>query len=321
MATTRTFHDIAIVVCSRGREDLLTRLLDDIDDGFAPALAAGGLSVCTFVYAQAYRAPFLDGLRQRFAAPLASGRLIIVEAAAPHSRIGDVFATATAILHARVDYRLAITMDDDSRYRAAPDIDANLRQAAHDFLDGEARAFSIKLGQARTLEYTPFVDPEGPIMPFKEKMLWLNRSVMEQALDWPAFATLDVGEDAVLAALAWRGGAERCFGVFGIASFLHLAFEADEEGAAPSLAGGYGELVAFVEGRDHDPELGKYGKAFRGGVVPFSVMPDIFVGPDHPHHTISGIRPEALARYGVGRASAPDAVLASAATQSSPGSP
>jgi hypothetical protein len=314
-------RDIAIFVCSRGREDLLTQLLDDIDKGFAPALEAGGLSVCTFVYALAYRPSFLDSLRQRFAASLASGRLIIAEAAAPHSRIGDVFATAAAILHARVDYRLAITMDDDSVYRAAPDIDANLRQAARDFLDRGDRAFSIKLGPARKLEYAPFIDPAGPIMPFKEKMLWVSRPVMEEALAWPAFADLDVGEDVVLAAIAWRGGAERCFGVFGIATFLHLAFETDERADAAPMTGGYGELVGYVEGGPAVDDLGKYGKAFRGGIVPFSIMPEIFVGPEHPHHTISGIRPEAVARYGVGRVSAPDAVIASTATQSSPGLP
>lgn len=314
-------RDIAIFVCSRGREDLLTQLLDDIDNGFAPALETGGSSVCAFVYAQAYRPSFLDSLRQRFASSLASGRLIIAEATAPHTRIGDVFATAAAILHAGVDYRLAITMDDDSVYRAAPDIDANLRQAARDFLDRGDRAFSIKLGPARTLEYAPFIDPAGPIMPFKEKMLWVSRSVMEEALAWPAFADLDVGEDVVLAAIAWRGGAERCFGAFGIATFLHLAFETNETAPALAPGGGYGELVGYVEGSDHDPELGKYGKAFRGGIVPFTVMPEIFVGPEHPHHTISGIRPEALARYGVGRVSAPDAVIASTATQSSPSLP
>jgi hypothetical protein len=293
-------RDIAIFVCSRGREDLLTQLLDDIDKGFAPALEAGGLSVCTFVYAQAYRPSFLVSLRQRFAASLASGRLIIAEAAAPHTRIGDVFATAAAILHAGVDYRLAMTMDDDSVYRAAPDIDANLRQSARDFIDRGDRAFSIKLGPARKLEYAPFIDPAGPIMPFKEKMLWVSRAVMEEALVWPAFADLDVGEDVVLAAIAWRGGAGRCFGVFGIATFLHLAFETNERADAAPMTGGYGELVGYVEGEPAVDDLGKYGKAFRGGIVPFSIMPEIFVGPEHPHHTISGIRPEAVARYGVG---------------------
>lgn len=295
-------RDIAIFICSRNREHLLTRLLDDIESGFAPALEAGGFSVCTFVYAQAYGGACLDELRQRFAASIASGRLIIAEPATSHTRIGDVFASALATLHALVDYRLAISMDDDSLYRAMPDIDANLRQAAHDFIGRDARAFSIKLGPARTLDYWPFIDPEGPIMPFKEKMLWLSRGVMEEALAWPRFADLDVGEDVVLAAIAWRGGASRCFGVYGIATFLHLAFEADDASAGQSLGGGYGELVGFVEGRDHDPELGKYGKAFRGGVVPHSVMPEIFVGPEHPHHTISGIQPEAVSRYGTGEA-------------------
>ena len=318
MCTTPHFsRDIAIFICSRNREELLTRLLDDIERGFAPALEAGGFSVCTFVYAQAYRRACLDRLKQRFALSIASGRLIITEPNAPHTRIGDVFAVAAATLHARVDYRLAITMDDDSLYRAAPDIDANLRQAAHDFMSRDARAFSIKLGQSRTLEYWPFVDPDGPIMPFKEKMLWLSHGVMEEALAWPRFADLDVGEDVVLAAIAWRGGASQCFGVYGMATFLHLAFEADGELAATPIDGGYGELVGYVEAGDPEPDMGKYGKAFRGGIVPFSVMPEIFVGPEHPHHTISGIRPEAVVQYG--SIHTPNVVIASAVKQSSQG--
>ena len=62
--TLRMKRDIAIVICSRGREDYLTRLLDDIDRAFAPALEAGGLSVCTFVYAQNYARSYLDALGQ-----------------------------------------------------------------------------------------------------------------------------------------------------------------------------------------------------------------------------------------------------------------
>lgn len=293
-------RDIAIVICSRGREELLARLLDDIERDFAPALEAGGLSVCTFVYAQNYAGAFLEGLRAQFSGAIASGRLFLVEPERPHDRIGDVFASAIAALHARVTYRLAILMDDDSRYRGAPDIDANLRRAARDFLDHGDRAYSIKLGPSRSLEYWPFISLDGPIMPFKEKMLWVSHEVMAEALAWPAFADLYVGEDVVLAALAWRGGAERCFGVFGIANFLHLAFEMDGEAPAPAIRGGYGELVGYIEGQSPDDELGKYGAAFRGEIVPHSVMPEIFVGPDHPHHTISGIRPEAVMAYGTG---------------------
>lgn len=294
-------RDIAIFICSRGREDYLARLLDDIDRAFAPALEMGGMSVCTFVYAQNYARTFLDWLEQRFARSIETGRLIVVESQRTHSRIGEVFSTAVAHLHGRVDYRLAITMDDDSLYRPDPQIDANLRQIARAFLDRGDRAYSIKLGQARHVEFVPFLDPARAVMPFKEKMLWVSRDVMDEALAFPRFTDLSVGEDAVLAALAWRGGADRCFGVFGIANFLHLAFEPNGETVTPPIGGGYGELVDYVEGRDDDPELGKYGKAFRSGVVPFTVMPDIFVGPEHPDHTISGVRPEAVARYGIRR--------------------
>ncbi len=314
---THLSRDIAIVICSRGREEHLSRLLGDIESAFVPALAAAGLSACTFVYVQNYARAYLDGLRQRHAAAIAAGRLILAEPLQPHVRIGDVFASAIAALHARVTYRLAMLMDDDSLYRADAQVDANLRQAARDFLDHDDRAYSIKLGQSRSLEYCPFVDPHGPIMPFKEKMLWVSHAVMAEALGWPAFTELDVGEDVVLAALAWRGGADRCFGVFGIAGFLHIAFEPDGEPGAPPISGGYGELVAYVSEEDPDPAMGKYGAAFRGGIVPHSVMPEIFVGPEHLHHTISGIRPEAMALYGVKLTS--KAVIASEAKQSSLG--
>jgi hypothetical protein len=291
-------RDIAIVIYSRGREDLLKRLVDDMDRFYVPALEAGGTSACTFVYAQNYSRAYLDGLRRQFASAIAAGRLVLFEAERAHRCIGEVFTAAARALHARVDYRLAMLMDDDSLYRAEAVVDANLRAAARCFLDHDDRAYSIKLGQSRSLEYWPFIDPRGPIMPFKEKMLWVSRAVMEEALAFPGFAELSVGEDVVLAALAWRGGAEKCFGVFGIATFLHLGFEPDHEAEGAPIIGGYGELVGYDENRNPDLELGKYGEAFRSGIVPFTVMPGIFVGPEHPHHTISGIRPEAVELYG-----------------------
>jgi hypothetical protein len=291
-------RDIAIVICSRGREDYLTRLLDDMHRAFVPALKAAGLSATTFVYAQNYPRAYIEMLAQRFAGDIARGDLIIVEPSGPHYQIGYVVASAIAALHARLGYRLAMLMDDDSLYRGGAEIDANLGRAARDFLDRDARAYSIKLGQGRSLEYWPFIDAKGPVMPFKEKMLWVSRAVMDEAQAFEAFSTLSVGEDAVLAALAWRGGADRCFGVFGIASFLHLAFEPDEETPQGGIAGGYGALVGYVEGKDGDPELGKYAPAYRSGIVPHDVLPEIFVGPDHPHYYINGIRPEAVARYG-----------------------
>jgi hypothetical protein len=291
-------RDIAIVICSRGREDLLSRLLDDIDGAFAPAIEAGGLSLCTFVYAQNYPRAYLDALSQRFAAAIKQGKLILCEQTHTHSRIGDVFSSAIAALHARVEYRLAMLMDDDSLYRSEPQVDANLVQAAQDFLTHRDRAYSIKLGQSRTLEYWPFINAAGPIMPFKEKMLWVSRAVMEDALAFPDFAKLSVGEDVVLAALAWRGDAQRCYGVFGIASFLHLAFEADEEAETLPMSGGYGELMGYLEGQDDQSGLGKYAVAYHAGTVPAHILPEIFVGQEHPHFVISGIRPEAVERYG-----------------------
>lgn len=290
-------RDIAILIYSRGREEMLARLIGDLCRAYIPALEAGGLCACALIYAQSYSAAYLDGLKRAHAEAIATGRLLIVEQTQPHGRIGAVFVAATEALHARVDYRLAMLMDDDSLYRGEMQVDTNLAEAARLFLAQGDRAYSIKLGQSKTLEYRPFIDPAGPIMPFKEKMLWVSRQVMDEALAFPALATLSVGEDAVLAGIAWKGGAARCYGVFGIASFLHLAFEPDTETPAGPIGGGYGALVGYDEAANADPELGKYGAAFRGGVVPHSLMPEIFVGPEHPHHTISGIRPEAVVAY------------------------
>lgn len=291
-------RDIAIFICSRGREAMLARLLADMDHAYVPALAAGGLSACIFVYAQNYSATFLSDLRARHAEALGAGNMLIVEARQAHATIGEVYAAALTALHDRLDYRLAMLMDDDSLYRADPVVDDNLRRAARDFLAHDDRAYSIKLGQNRTLEYWPFIDPDGPIMPFKEKMLWASRAVMDEVIALPRFAELAIGEDVVISAVAWRGGAERCFGVYGIASFLHLGFEPDEEGPAGPIAGGYGELMGYIEGVTPPSELGKYERAFRSGVTMQTILPEIFVGPEHPHYTISGIRPEAVARYG-----------------------
>lgn len=291
-------RDIAILIYSRGREELLSRLIDDMDRFYMPALEAGGMSACTFIYAQNYSRAFLDGLKQRFASAIEAGRLVLYEARSEHGSIGEVFIAAAKALHASVDYRLAMLMDDDSLYRSDPVIDANLRAAARGFLDRGDRAYSMKLGQSHHLEFWPFVDPHGPVMPFKEKMIWVSRAVMDEALAFPGFAKLSVGEDVVLSAIAWQGGADRCFGVFGIATFLHLGFEPDHETVTSTATGGYGELVGYDESKHADPELGKYGAAFRSGIVPFHVMPEVFVGPEHPHHTISGIKPEAVELYG-----------------------
>ena len=292
-------RDIAIIICSRGREDHLARLLADMDRAFVPALEAGGMRACVFVYAQTYAPAFLARLRQDHASAIGGRRLVIIEAERAHACIGEVFATALAAIHARADYRLAMLMDDDSLYRADPVIDANLRQAARDFLDHDDRAYSIKLGQNRVLEYWPFIDAAGPIMPFKEKMMWASRAVMDEVLALPRFAELSIGEDVVISAVAWRGGAARCFGVYGIANFLHLGFEPDGDAPGGAIAGGYGELVGYDEGANQPTELGKYESAFRSGVTMQQILPEIFVGPEHPHYTISGIRPEAVARYGV----------------------
>jgi hypothetical protein len=107
-------RDVAILIYSRGRESLLARLIDDLDRFYMPALESGGLSACAFIYAQNYSRAYLDGLRQRHAGAIAAGRLVLSEAERPHASIGEVFVAAAGAMHQRLDYRLAMLMDDDS---------------------------------------------------------------------------------------------------------------------------------------------------------------------------------------------------------------
>jgi hypothetical protein len=234
-------------------------------------------------------------LRREFADAAASGRLVLIPSTRPHARIGDVVHTAVREVHARARYKLAMLMDDDSVYAPDAAVDANLRAAARHFIAGGHRAYSIKLGDSRALAYVPFVDPDGPIMPFKEKMMWVSRPVLDEVLRTPRFTELSIGEDAVVAAVAWLPGPEACFGVYGMATFLHLGYEPAPEFAHDDAKGGYAELMNYDGPR---PELthGKYDAALKSGVTPHHVMPDVFVGEDHPHYIYNGIRADVIAR-------------------------
>lgn len=279
--------DVAIVICSRGREACLTRLLGDLRDSYAPALLAGGLTSTVWVYAQNYPAPYLARLNETFAAMIGAGALTVIEARRTHRRIGEVALAAFAAVQARCAYRLAMLMDDDSVYAPDPQVDLNLRRAARRFVDEGHRAYSIKLGTADVLSFGPFVTPPAAIMPFKEKMLWVSREVLDEILALPRFAELSIGEDAVIAAMAWLGGPHSCFAVHGLASFLHLGFEGGE-----TVEGGYADLVGHS---DPGSPNGKYEEALRRGVTPHHVLPDVFVPDTHPHYEYNGIREEAIA--------------------------
>jgi hypothetical protein len=281
-------RDVAILICSRGREEVLARLLDDLCRGFVPALEAGGLTATIFVYAQGYGTTYVAGLKHRFVDAIERENFVLMEAEGPHTRIGDVVHTAVRRVHDRASYRLAMLMDDDSTYDADAVVDANLREAARTFIAHRHRAYSIKLGQARELEYGPFIYAADPIMPFKEKMMWVARPVLDEVLAVPRFRELSIGEDAVIAAVAWLGDPSTCFAVFGMATFLHLGFEEGAAGRSEDIGGGYADLM------NYDPqsglEHGKYDAALRTGVTPFHVMPHVFVPEDHPRYIFNGIR-------------------------------
>ena len=296
-------RDVAIMICSRGREAVLSRLLSDLRDHFTPALDAAGLSWCIWVYAQGYGPEYLAEVDAAFGNLVATQRLVVTAASRQHSRIGDVVHTAIEAVHERGRYRLAMLMDDDSVYYPDPAVDRNLQLAARRFIDEGYRAYSIKLGDHRELEYVPFLHTVDPIMPFKEKMLWVSRPVLDDVLAQPRFRELSIGEDAVIAALAWLSAPQACLGVFGIGTFLHLGFEETPEFRGQEIEGGYADLMEY-RGPQPGVEMryGKYDEALRSGVTPYHVMPDVFVPEDHRHYEFNGVRPEVMARVDGGEA-------------------
>jgi hypothetical protein len=291
-----TETEVAVIVCSRGREEALTRLLCDLERAFVPALAAGGLNTCVFAYVQGYAPAYLERLRNRFSDELASGRLALISSTRRHTCIGEVVHTAVERVHAMAVYQVAMLMDDDSVYMSDPTVDENLRLSARIFIEQRHRAYSIKLGSSRTLSFEPFIQPHGPIMPFKEKMLWVSRAVLEEVLGTPRFAELSIGEDAVIAAVAWLSAPQACFAVYGFGTFLHLGYEHSAEIAHDDLKGGYAALMNY-NGPHPDLPHGKYDRALRTGVTPYHVMPDVFVGPEHPNFIYNGVRENAMAPF------------------------
>ena len=286
-------RDVAIIICSRGREDVLTRLLSDLQRGFVPALDAGGLTHCIFVYAQGYAPDFLAGLEQQFADAATAQTLVVTASDRPHTRIGDVAHTAIRTVHDKARYKLAMLMDDDSVYASHPDVDANIRRAARTFIECGHRAYSIKLGASYELDYQPFVDLAGPIMPFKEKMLWASRQVLDEVLKTPRFSELSIGEDAVIAAVAWLSDPQACFAVYGMATFLHLGFERPPGFGEGDIEGGYADLMNY-QGPSANAVHGKYDAALRTGITPHHIMPGVFVPEDHRHYAFNGIRDEVI---------------------------
>jgi hypothetical protein len=288
--------DVAIIIYSRGREQGLTRLLRDLRRDFIPSLGAAGLTSCVCVYAQGYSPVYIGHLGHEFAGLLEANEMLVIEAEGPHARIGEVAYTAIRSIHDRCRYSMAMLMDDDSVYYGGDAVNRNLASAARRFVDEDHRAYSIKLGTSHRLEYQPFVGFDSPIMPFKEKMLWVSRAVLDDVLKVPRFAELSIGEDAVISAVAWLPDPDRCFGVFGIATFLHLGFESCEELGQAEMEGGYAALMNFDARTATDPSQTKYDEALRTGVTPYHVLPDVFVPEDHPLYVFNAIRDDAAAR-------------------------
>ena len=262
--------DVVIIICSRRREEVLTRLLGDLQQGFIPALDAGGLTSCIFIYAQGYAPDYLASLALQFADAVAAQKLFVTASTRPHTRIGDVVQTAIRTVHDCARYKLAMVMDDDSTYEADPVVDANIGRAARNFIECNHRAYSIKLGASLSSSIDR-LSTFPPNHAFKEKMLWASHQVLAEVLETPRFSELSIGEDAVIAAVAWLSDRKACFAVDGIATFLHLGFERPPELGGRDIEGGYADLM------NYDPRggalHGKYDVALRTGVTPFTLCP------------------------------------------------
>jgi hypothetical protein len=287
-------RDIVVMVCSRGREAMLARLLDDLLGGFLPALAEGGWTTSVFVYSQLYGPEHAHKLAARHADAIADGRLIVVPAERLHTRIGDVVHAAITAMHSRLSYRLAMLIDDDSLYTRDPVVEDNLRRAVAAFIECDQHCFSIKLGQERDFAIAPFLDADHPIAPFKEKMIWVSRTVLDDVLALPRFSELSIAEDTVITALAWLRKPEACRAVHGISSFVHLGVETAPGLEGGDIPGGYADIVGFAGPPTAEAPHGKYDEALRSGVTHWHVMPDVFVGPDHPHFIYAGMRADAV---------------------------
>lgn len=287
-------RDIVVMVCSRGRKGMLARLLDDLLGGFLPALAEGGWTASVFVYSQLYCPDYLDKLAARHADAMADGRLVVVPSERPHTRIGDVVHAAITTMHSQLSYRLAMLIDDDSLYTREPMVEDNLRRAVGAFIGGGQLCFSIKLGQELDFAIGPFLDPDNPIAPFKEKMIWVSRAVLNDVLALPRFSELSIAEDTMITTLAWLRNPEACRSVHGIASFKHLGAETAPGVTGGEIAGGYADIVGFSGPPTAAVPHGKYDEALRSGVTHWHVMPDVFVGPDHPHFIYAGLRTDVV---------------------------
>jgi hypothetical protein len=97
-------RDVALIICSRGREDALARLLRDLHRAFTPALDAGGLSHCVWVYAQGYAPEYLARLRQEFALAVTAQNLVVTVSDRRGRPHGHSDAARERALQARHDH-------------------------------------------------------------------------------------------------------------------------------------------------------------------------------------------------------------------------
>jgi hypothetical protein len=94
--------------------------------------------------------------------------------------------------------------------------------------------------------------------------------------------------------VAWLSRPEACFGVYGMATFLHLGYEPSDDLGVKEVQGGYADLMGFKGPPSEAAPWGKYDEGLRRGVAPYHVFPDVFVPPGHPRYEFSGVRQEMI---------------------------
>lgn len=277
-------YDVVFMVCSRGRADMLTRLVTDINYYLAPAVIASGLSYCVSVYAQDYASDWLTEFDDSFDFPLfvenAGGTI--------HTTVGNVVQTGVQLLdkqmeskvgHSLFKSKVIVMVDDDSIFVGDARVNSNISRALKEFIDKQHTLYSVRLGSSTTFEMLPLLDASYPVMPGKEKMQWVRPDILMAAITHPRFSDLTIGEDAIVSTVAWTNDPKLCFSLYGIGTFIHLGLEGHLSPVTFELANG---LESLPEPDEH--------------FTPQKMLPDIFVPELHPLHAYYGVRPEVIER-------------------------
>ena len=276
-------YDVVFLLSSRGRPEMLKRVIESVHRFFIPAVTAAGLTYAMGVYAQDYASDWLDDLDAEQDFPF-----FVVRCDTIHLTIGNIVQTAVQTIDQAMEKKagyslfkskVVIMLDDDSIFSGDARVNANVTRALKKFIADQHLLYSVRLGPSTSFELLPLVDASYPVMPGKEKMQWVRPDVLMGAITHPKFSDLTIGEDAIVSTVAWTTDPKLCFSLYGVGTFIHLGLEGHLSPINFELIGG---LEALPEPTEH------FG--------PQRMLPDIFVPETHPLHDYYGVRPEVIER-------------------------